>query len=117
MVTTICLEGAEFKAYHGCYDLEKKVGNHFTVDVRIEAETGDAACTDDVTRTINYLTVYQIVEREMRQPSNIIENVALRIIDALYASFSGVQHVEVRVSKIAPPLGGKVGRVSATLAR
>lgn len=117
MITTIRLEGAEFRAYHGCYDLEKKVGNRFVVDVCVEAEIGDAAERDDVTSTVNYLEVYSIVEQEMKQVSNIIENVALRIADRVKESWSGVLRVEVTVAKLAPPLGGKVGRVSSTVVR
>lgn len=117
MITTIRLQDAEFRAYHGCYQLEKQVGNHFVVDITVTAEVGDAPQRDDVASSINYLKVYAIAEEQMRQTSNIIENVALRILDAIYAGFQGVQHVEVTVSKIAPPLGGKVARVSATVAR
>ena len=117
MITTIRLEGAEFRTYHGCYDLEKKVGNRFVVDVCIEAEIGDAAERDDVTSTVNYLTVYELVREEMGVVSNIIENVALRIADRIKASWDGILRVEVTVAKLAPPLGGKVGRVSSTVVR
>ena len=117
MVTTIKLEGVEFRAYHGCYDLEKQVGNRFMVDVCIDAEIGDAAERDDVTSTVNYLEVYSIVEQEMAVVSNIIENVALRIADRIKASWQRVLRVEVTVAKLAPPLGGKVARVSSTVVR
>ncbi|MBQ8863732.1 MAG: dihydroneopterin aldolase [Rikenellaceae bacterium] len=117
MITTIRVEGAEFRAYHGCYDLEKKVGNRFVVDVCIEAEIGDAAERDDVTSTVNYLTVYELIREEMAITSNIVENVALRIADRIKASWNDILRVEVRVTKLAPPLGGKVARVSATIIR
>lgn len=53
----------------------------------------------------------------MAATSDIIENVAVRIIDAVYDNFEGIKHVKVTVSKLAPPLGGKIKRVSATLER
>ncbi len=117
MLTTITLEEMEFRACHGCYDMEKIVGNRFTVNLSITAQTGDAAERDDIGGTVNYLEVYRIVEKQMALPSNIIENVALRIIDAVYENFAGVQHVKVTVSKLAPPLGGKIKKVSASLER
>ena len=43
MIFTIRLENMEFRAAHGCYDLEKKVGNRFVVSVEIEAESEEAA--------------------------------------------------------------------------
>lgn len=117
MRTFIELENMEFKAFHGCYDLEKKVGNLFRVDVTIEAEIGEAASRDSVGETINYLTVYELVREQMAVTSNIIENVAERIIDAIRARFPATLHVTAKVSKLAPPLGGKIERVSVTLTK
>lgn len=117
MIYTISLEDMEFKAYHGCYDLEKIVGNRFLVDLSMDAELDDAAENDNVSETINYLTVFGIVEKCMMQKSDILENVALRITDALYDSFPQLRKVCVKVSKLAPPLGGKIKKVSVTLCR
>ncbi len=117
MRTLIELENMEFKAFHGCYDLEKKVGNLFRVDVTIEAEIGEAARNDSVEQTVNYLTVFELVQQQMAITSNIIENVAERIIDAVHARFPSALRVTAKVSKLAPPLGGKIERVSVTLTK
>ncbi len=117
MMYTITLEDMEFKAYHGCYDLEKQVGNRFLVTAVLDAELDEAARTDDVTKTVNYLNVYAIVAECMRQTSNILEHVVLHIIDALYEAFPQLKRVCVTVSKLAPPLGGKLSKVSVTLSR
>ena len=68
-------------------------------------------------KTVNYLTVYQIVRERMGQTQRTIERVALNIIEALYAAFPQLRHVKCTVSKLAPPLGGKLDRVSVTLER
>lgn len=107
----------EFKAYHGCYDLEKVVGNRFLVSVALDAQLDEAARTDDVSKTINYLTVYQVIARCMEQKSDILENVVLRIIESLYDSFPQLERVCATVSKLAPPLGGKIKKVSVTLCK
>lgn len=117
MIFTISLEDMEFKAYHGCYALEKIVGNRFLVNLTIDAELDNAAKNDNVSETINYLTVYSIVADCMRHKSDILENVTLRIIDTIYASFPEVKRVCATVSKLAPPLGGKIGKVSVTLCK
>lgn len=117
MITTIHLENMEFKAYHGCYELEKIVGNNFSVDLTVESEIGDAAQRDDITGTVSYLTLFEIVRDQMAITSDIVENVAYRIIEAVYAEFPQVLKVTARVSKLAPPLGGKIEKVSATLSR
>ena len=50
----IVLQRMEFRALHGCYELERKVGNRFTVDLEITACLGDAAAEDSVEQTVNY---------------------------------------------------------------
>ena len=38
----IALDRMEFRALHGCYELERKVGNRFTVDLELTALLGEA---------------------------------------------------------------------------
>ena len=111
----IVLRRMEFRAFHGCYELERKVGNRFTVDVEITTELGDVAAEDSVEKAVNYLTVYEVVRRQMAVTQRTIERVALNIIDAIRAEFPQVRHVKCTVSKLAPPLGGKLDRVSVVL--
>ncbi len=111
---TIKLSAMEFHAFHGCYDLEQKVGNRFVVDVDITCSQTDIAA-DDVTRAVNYLTVYEIVAEQMKRTQRTIEAVALNIIDALKEYSSQVETVRCEVAKMAPPLGGKIQRVSVIL--
>jgi dihydroneopterin aldolase len=112
---TINLEGMDFHAFHGCYELERLTGSHFEVSLRIVSPLGRVAEDDDVTQAVNYLTVYEIVREQMAVTQHTIERVAQNIINALHGSFSQIVAVECTVTKIAPPLGGKVNRVSVTL--
>ena len=113
----IVLDRMEFRAFHGCYELERTVGNRFTVDLTLRTELGDVAARDSVELAVNYLTVYEIVREQMRVTQRTIERVAANILDALYAAFPQLTHVRCTVSKLAPPLGGKVARVSVVLER
>lgn len=115
MEYTITLERMEFHAYHGCYDLEQQVGNHFTVDLELTTDLGRVAEKDDVQLAVNYLTVYEIVREQMQIKQRTIERVAANIITAIDSAFPQVTKARCTVSKIAPPLGGKVGKVSVTL--
>ena len=115
MLYDIRLEGMEFRAYHGCYDLEQRVGNRFVVDMKITVELGRVAEDDDVRQAVNYLTVYELVRTAMAVTQRTIERVACNIIAAVREHFPQVETVECRVTKLAPPLGGKVERVSVTL--
>lgn len=115
--TIIELENMEFQAFHGCYPLEQIVGNRFLVNITIEANLKAAGYSDDVKDTINYLDVYETVGQEMAKKSHILENVATRIVEAIYDSYPMSKRVSVKVSKLAPPLGGKIEKVSVTVSK
>ena len=115
MLYTITLQDIELRAYHGCYDLEQQVGNRFRVDVVIRTPLGDLPKSDDVTQAVNYLTVYEIVERTMQRTQRTVEAAAANIIEAIRAEFPQIVEIECTVAKIAPPLGGKIDKVSVTL--
>lgn len=110
------LDGMDFHAFHGCYELERLTGSHFEVRLRITAPLGRVAADDSVAEAVNYLTVYEVVAAQMRITQHTIERVAQNIIVAVRARFPQIGSVECRVTKLAPPLGGKVQRVSVTLA-
>ena len=112
---TINLEGMEFHAFHGCYALEQLSGSHFEVALKITSPLGEVAERDDVTLAVNYLTVYEVVREQMAITQCTIERVAQNIIRTLFDRFGQIVAVECTVTKLAPPLGGKVRRVSVTL--
>ncbi|MFI3263960.1 MAG: dihydroneopterin aldolase [Rikenellaceae bacterium] len=112
----IKLSDMEFRAYHGCYELEQKVGNRFVVDLEISTWQRDIA-EDRVENAVSYLTVYEVVEQQMTVTQCTIEAVALNIIEALKSKFYQIEHIKCEVAKLAPPLGGKIGRVSVVLER
>lgn len=115
MLYTIELHDMEFRAYHGCYDLEQKVGNRFVVELAITTPLGVVADEDAVEKAVNYLTVYERVSEVMRIKCRTIECVAQNIIRSVRELYPEIVEVECEVSKLAPPLGGKVGRVSVCL--
>jgi dihydroneopterin aldolase len=115
MVYELKIEGMEFRAAHGCYDVEQRVGGNFTVDIAAEVEDRGAAGADDVTRTVNYVEVYETIRDQMAIPSRIIENTAQRIRDALLEKFPQIRHLSVTVAKLAPPIGGTASRVAVTI--
>ena len=91
------------------------MGNRFNVELTITTELGVVADEDAVEKAVNYLTVYEIVREVMRIKCRTIERVAQNIIAAVKEQFPQIVEVECRVAKLAPPLGGKIGRVSVVL--
>ena len=100
------LEGMEFKAYHGCLEQEKVRGNSLTVDFRGEMDLKKASETDDLNDTVNYGEIYEIVADEMSMPSELLENVAGRIVREIERRFPQFISFSVRVSKKRPPVDG-----------
>ena len=85
----------QFYAHHGCYDLEQKVGTYFTVSLRMKYDATEAIETDDITKAVSYLSVYQTIKKEMDKPSHLIENVAYRIKQAVNLTL----HLEGKLHK------------------
>lgn len=100
------LEGMEFKAYHGCLEQEKARGNLFIVDFRGELDLSAAAESDVLDDTLNYAEIYEIVAEEMSIPSELLENVAGRIVKAIEKRFPQLVRFSVRISKKRPPVEG-----------
>jgi dihydroneopterin aldolase len=113
----IRIEDMEFYAFHGHFREEQIVGNHFMVDVEIETDTDNAGKSDDLRDTLNYQKAYLIIRREMETSSHLLEHIATRILDALYNELTGIIRVKVKVSKLNPVMGGRIGRVSVEIAR
>lgn len=91
-------------AYHGVLDEEKRRGNTFRVNVAITIDTPLGVCSDSIQDTLDYRCVCDIVQREMRIPSDLIEHVAWRIKQAIQIAFPIVADVSVTVAKKSPPM-------------
>lgn len=105
----------EFHAYHGCLPEERQNGARYLVDFSCEYDISAAAQTDDLNDTLNYAEVYEIVSRQMSKPSNLLENVAGQIAEAVSWAHPEASHIKVKVSKENPPVGGKTAWASVTV--
>ena len=111
----IQLEGIEFYSFHGHYPEEQIVGSRFVVDLTIEADMNKPSESDNLNDAVDYQRAYEIVRAEMEKKSYLLENIAGRIIKALYAEIKGIESITVKVSKLNPPVGGKTGSVSIVM--
>jgi len=103
----IVLEGMEFYAFHGVYAEEKRIGGRYLVDVEVFYPFENN--NDQLSDTVDYSIIYEIVARHMHQPAQLIEFVAMQIKNEIKTRFPGSESL-VRVSKMAPPLGGSLSR-------
>jgi len=111
------IEGMEFYAYHGHYKEEQIVGNRFLLDLKIETDCSKPAHSDDISDAVNYQKAYKVIKAEMKKKSNLLENIAGRIINALYENLENMKSVSIKLSKMNPPMGGKIKKVSVTMTK
>jgi dihydroneopterin aldolase len=114
-MATISIEQMEFYAYHGCFQEEQIIGTRFLVDLYLETDTKKAEKTDKLADTVNYQEVYLLVKTEMEIKSKLLEHVGRRILDAIIKNFPEVVFAKLKISKMNPPLGGKMHSVSLTM--
>ncbi len=110
----ISMEGMRFRAFHGFYQEEGVLGNDFIIDIYINTNFGGAAAGDDLSKTINYETVYLICKAEMSNPVKLLETLAANIISALKHQFSTIQAVKIKVRKLNPIPGAEVASSGIT---
>ncbi|HOY49570.1 MAG TPA: dihydroneopterin aldolase [Flavobacteriales bacterium] len=111
----ILLEGMEFFAYHGLYTKEREEGQWFRIDLEVETDLSKAANTDALTEAIDYVALYALIQKEMKIPSKLLEHVAKRIIDSLRMNFPALGKTKIKVTKLNPPIEGKVAGVSIVM--
>jgi dihydroneopterin aldolase len=111
----IQIENMEFYAFHGHFKEEQIVGNKFLVDLTIETDLKKPSETDNLKDAVNYQQAYQIVKKQMEKKSYLLENIAGRILNAIHTEMSGIKKVTVKVAKMNPAMGGKIGSVSVIM--
>jgi dihydroneopterin aldolase len=113
----IRIENMEFYSFHGHYKEEQIVGNSFLVDLEIETDLEPAGRSDKLDDAVDYQIAYGIVKSEMAIKSKLLENIGSRILDSLYSNMKGIMKATVKIKKMNPPIGGKIGSVSVTMSR
>ena len=113
---TISINGLRLLGRHGVAEQERRVGNEFQVDIRLDVPCSDRAmASDSLADTINYARVVELVREEMSHPSALIEAVAGRIRRRLDAEFPGlIVSGEITVAKLAPPIPAQLTSVAFT---
>lgn len=113
----IIIKDMKFYAFHGHYEAEKIIGTNFKVNLFIKTDCLKAAVSDNLADALNYQEVFLLVKTEMSKKSNLLENLANRILDSLLENFPQIKKVKIKVSKCNPPMGGEIKNVSVVLSK
>jgi len=111
----IILSNIRAYSYHGCMDEEEKIGAEFRVDLQVKTDLQKAATTDDLHYGLDYTRLNEIVIEEMKIRAKLMETVALRIINSILKEFELAEEVEVKITKLNPPVGGNIEAVSVVM--
>lgn len=117
MIGRVALEGLEFHAFHGVYPHERESGNFFEVDIAVETDFSAAAQHDDISGTVDYEVLFQIIRNEMGRPSKLLETVVENIASDVLKAYGSAVTVEVKLSKLNPPIGGKCKKATVSIVK
>jgi dihydroneopterin aldolase len=106
------VENIRVFAYHGCLKEETKIGSDYRVDLEIKADLQPSAKSDLLRDTVDYVFLNKIVRDEMLKPTHLLETVAKRILVRIFEEVPIVIKASVWVSKLNPPIGGDVEKVT-----
>jgi dihydroneopterin aldolase len=113
----LLLSNISFFAFHGVNEQETKVGNTFTIDLKIGGDFKSACASDNIEDAINYAEIYQTVKKVMDIPCKLLEHLAEEICIALKKDFTQIESIEIKVTKINPPIVGQMDSASIILYR
>jgi dihydroneopterin aldolase len=111
------LSGLELHGRHGALDEERRVGQRFLFDVRLEAADETAATSDRLEDAVDYRdVVVAIRDVSDGRRFRLLEALAAAVADELLQRFP-VEAVELRVRKPDVVLGAAVEHAAVTVRR
>ena len=104
-------------AYHGVAEAEQKLGQKFEIDVELSSNKIQAGISDDLSKTIDYSRVYEIVENNFTNGKyKLIEIPAENIANELL-KLKFVECVNLKVRKPNAPINGQFDFVEVEIER
>lgn len=117
MADRIALTGLQVRGNHGVFDHEKRDGQDFLVDITVWLDLGDAAATDDLTKTLHYGELAEMAAGIVGgEPRDLIETVAAEIADEVMKD-ERAYAVEVTLHKPHAPIPLSFADVAVTIRR
>jgi 7,8-dihydroneopterin aldolase/epimerase/oxygenase len=104
-LSRITIKNAQYYAYHGVKQEERKLGGKYEVDLIMDYDAKSAIVRDDVNYALNYeIAMYCISEVMTGDSYSLIETIANEILNSVVEKFEFLQKATVRVRKINAPM-------------
>jgi dihydroneopterin aldolase len=106
MTQKIEIRGLRIFGHHGVLEQERQNGQYFIVDAKIWIDSNRAAATDDISNTVSYAEIAQLISKNVGQnPVNLLETLSQRLADeVLFAASPWASKVKITVSKPDAPI-------------
>ena len=114
----ILLTGIEIFGFHGHAAQERKDGNDFRVDLKIEGRFRSALKSDLLRDSIDYRQVVETIRKVNKaQQYKLIETFADAIVNELLERFPKITKLSLHLAKLSPPGMGAVSSAAIELLR
>ena len=107
----------DFFGYHGLLEEEKVLGQRFIVDLELFLGLEQAGSNDDLSLSINYAEVFNVVSKIVREDRfHLIEALAETIANTLLSNYP-LDAILVQVKKPQAPIPGIFDHVAVEIYR
>ena len=113
----IRISNIQLFAYHGVAPEEQKLGQKFEIDVELKFQNFQTGHSDDLSKTVDYSLVYDIVKSEfLKEKFKLLETVAEKISSELL-KLKFVELVLIKIRKPNAPINGQFDSVEIEIER
>lgn len=100
---SIHLHNLHFFSYHGLYEEERVLGNHF--ELNLDVKHGPKRLpVQELADTVDYVSVYELVRERMAIPTPLLETVVTEIAKEILIRFALAEEVFISIRKMYPPI-------------
>ena len=98
----IIIEGLKVDTVVGCFNWERQIIQPLMLDLIIQNNLEQAACSDELEDTLNYAEICEISAKVIQEAQpKLIEHAAKLVIDALFSTYASVESIMITIRKPA----------------
>jgi 7,8-dihydroneopterin aldolase/epimerase/oxygenase len=118
MSDAIFVKGLAVHAYHGVMQHEGKVGQTFTLDLKLKIDLSAASRSDKIAHTVSYDQVVDAASQAFcAKRYRLVEAAAGAVAEAILTRFAQISEVRVTVHKPHAPIAATFDDVGVTIKR